>query len=181
VLSRGLEWAKNWLSRRPKPGPPNWFFIKNIHPRGKNNKQNRFFSGRARFSRTLATTSHMGIYISPVIRVFPWGPRELNCARPLGVPGCYITCRGCLSRYITALVPLLHVLTTSCSRTADIRAPCGQRQLGAYLAGRPFPGSQGQTGRCHRTHRTALLRRARGCVGLAGHQWAIPRPLVAGA
>ena len=73
--------------------------------------------------------SHMGI--SPVIRVFPWGPRELNCARPLGVPGCYITCRGCLSRYITALVPLLHILTTSCSRTADIRAPCGQRQLGA--------------------------------------------------
>jgi hypothetical protein len=59
---------------------------------------------------------------------------ELNCARPLGVPGCYITCRGCLSRYITALVPLLHVLTTSsCSRTADIRAPCGQRQLGAYI------------------------------------------------
>jgi hypothetical protein len=92
-----------------------------------------------------ATTSYMGI--SPVIRVFPWGrPMELNCARPLGVPGCYITCRGCLSRYITALVP--HVLTTSCSRTADIRAPaCGQRQLGAYLAGRPFPGSQGQTGR----------------------------------
>jgi hypothetical protein len=119
--------------------------------------------------------------ISPVIRVFPWGPRELNCARPLGMPGCYITCRGCLSRYITALVPLLHILTTSCSRTADIRAPCGQRQLGAYLAGRPFPGSQGKTGRCHRTHRTALLRRARGCVGLAGHQWTIPRPLAAGA
>jgi hypothetical protein len=37
------------------------------------------------------------------------------------------------------------------------RSLCGQRQLGAYLAGRPFPGSQqGQTGRCHRTHRTAL-------------------------
>jgi hypothetical protein len=33
----------------------------------------------------------------PVIRVFPWGPRELNCARPLGVLGCYATCRGCLS------------------------------------------------------------------------------------
>ena len=81
------------------------------------------------------------VWCSTVIRVFPWGPRELNCARPLGVPGCYITCRGCLSRYITALVPLLHVLTTSCSRTADIRAPCGQRQLGAYLAGRPFPVS----------------------------------------
>jgi hypothetical protein len=75
------------------------------------------------------------ICTSPVIRVFPWGPRELNCARPMGVPGWYITCRGCLSRYITAFVPLLHVLTTSCSRTADIRAPCGQRQLDADLAG----------------------------------------------
>jgi hypothetical protein len=63
-----------------------------------------------------------------------------------------ITCRGCLSRYITTLVPLLHVLTASCSRTADIHAPCAQRQLGAYLGGRPFLGSHrdklaGATGR----------------------------------
>jgi hypothetical protein len=126
---------------------------------------------RASGSKVTAFQVHeQGQCISPVIRVFPWGPRESNCARPLGVPGCYITCKGCLSRYITALVPLLHVLTTSYSRTADIRAPCSQRPLGAYLAGRPFPGSQGQTGRCHRTHRTPLLRRARGCVGLTGHQ-----------
>jgi hypothetical protein len=110
------------------------------------------------------------------------GSQGLKLCPPTGCAGVlYITCRGCLSRYIAALVPLLYVLTASCSRTADIRAPCGQRQLGAYLAGRPFPGSQGQTGRCHRTHRTALLRGARGCVGLAGHQWTSPRPLVAGA
>jgi hypothetical protein len=110
------------------------------------------------------------------------GSQGVKLCPPTGCAGVLYHLQGVFEPvYNRFSTTILHVLTASCSRTADIRAPCGQRQLGAYLAGRPFPGSQGQTGRCHRTHRTSLLRRARGCVGLAGHQWAIPRPLVAGA